>query len=148
MKRITWVAISIAVLILLLIPLTACSSPAPAAPATLPTTSAPPAASKPGALTLDVTPVLDGVADKETTVTATTAPGAKVTIQVTNPKTGTKSSYPKDKERVADANGKVVWTWTIHRQVAKGDGTISVTAELGGEKVIKEVLFRVVQSDY
>jgi hypothetical protein len=67
---------------------------------------------------------------------------------VTNPKTGTKSSYPTDKEKVADASGKAVWTWTIHRQVAKGDGTITVTAEKDGKTVTKEAVFRVIRSEY
>jgi len=139
-------AISIAIL-LLLVPLAACSPTTSSAPTTAPATQ-PSGAAPTGAFSLDVTPVTDGKADQPTKVTATTSPGAKCTIQVTNPKTGTKSSYPKDNIKTADASGKVVWEWTIHRQVAKGDGTILVTAELDGKTVTKEVLFRVIQSDY
>jgi hypothetical protein len=148
-KKIAKVTIVLATLALLLTTLAACGSSVPAT--TTPSGSSPPpssSSSTPGAFPLEVTPVLEGVADQPCTVTATTTPGAKCTIVVTNPKTGTKSSYPTDKEKVADASGKAVWTWTIHRQVAKGDGTITVTAEKDGKTVTKEAVFRVIRSEY
>lgn len=97
---------------------------------------------------MDVTPVLDGQAPGPTKVTATTAPGATCTIKVTNPKTGTVSAYPTEKTKVADANGKVVWEWNIPRHVAKGDGTIEVTATKDGQTVTKTVVYRITVSEY
>ncbi|GEM_PF-2965798 len=130
---------------------TASPSPAPkpaASPTPAPAASPAPAAPSGGAFPLDVTPVLDGQANAPTQVTVTTVPGAVCTIKVTNPKTGTVSAYPTEKTKTADASGKVVWEWKIPRQVAKGDGTIEVTATKDGQTVTKTVVYRITVSDY
>jgi hypothetical protein len=131
----------IGIMILSLVIVTACGSSAPTATPT-------PAPAPGGGLTLDVTPVMDGKAEQDTSVTATTAPGASCTIKVTNPVTGTVSSYPTDKTKTADASGKVVWTWKIPRQVAKGEGKVEVTATKDGQTATKTVVFKVIESQY
>jgi hypothetical protein len=126
-------------------------SPAPkpaASPTPAPAAAPSPAPAGGGAFPLDVTPVLDGHAQGPTKVTVTTVPGAVCTIKVVNPKTGTVSAYPTEKTKTADASGKVVWEWTIPRQVAKGDGTIEVTATKDGQTVTKTVVYRITVSDY
>jgi len=156
MSRMATIATIIGIMVLSLVLATACgggaaapASPAPKPASTpAPATSPAPAPAGGGALPLEVTPILDGHAQGIASTTVTTAPGAVCTIKVTNPKTGTVSSRPVEKTKTADASGKVVWEWDIPRQVAKGDGTLEVTAEKDGKTVTKTVVYRITVSDY
>ncbi|GEM_PF-2891837 len=71
-----------------------------------------------------------------------TLPGAKVSIFSTLPGTGTVSRYPDDKDnKPADANGRVVWEWTITDRARTGEGTMEFTAVLGDQTVKKEAKY-------
>ncbi|MEW6142899.1 MAG: hypothetical protein AB1597_07070 [Chloroflexota bacterium] len=151
MSKMAKITIIIGIMVLSLVLATACGGGAPA-PASSPAPAASPAPAPSGggggAFPLEVTPILEGHAQGIVSTTVTTLPGAVCTIKVTNPKTGTVSSRPVEKTKTADANGKVVWEWDIPRQVAKGDGTLEVTAEKDGKKVTKTVVYRITVSDY
>ncbi len=141
---------AIAVLSLVVILAASCASPAPApsaspSPSAKPTSAPAPAPTTKG-LVLEITPIMDGAADADTKVTVKTSPGASCTIKVTNPVTGTVSSYPTDKTKTADASGTLVWSWHIPAHVTKGDGSIEVTATLGSETLSKTAVFRVITS--
>jgi len=53
---------------------------------------------------------------------AKTLPGARVMIWMVNPSTGTRSAYPADRYRDADADGLVSWEWTVSARTAVGEG--------------------------
>jgi hypothetical protein len=142
MKRVVTGLAAVVVLALVMAVVAAC----PATPPTTPPSTSPPATG--GGLKLEVTPVTDGKAAQPTSVTATTTPGATLTIEVTNPKTGNISSYPTEKTKTAGADGKVVWTWNIPKYVAKGTGEIKVTAKLGGDEIMKTVAYTIIESEY
>jgi hypothetical protein len=155
MKKIITVLVALAVLALVM-----ATAACPATPPTTPPPATTPGGSPPGPgslpvakspsgkLTLAVAPITDGAAEQMTKCTAYTTPGAELTIQLTNPVTGTISSRPVVKTKVAGADGVVVWEWDIPRQVAKGTGEIKVTAKLGGEEVVQTAAYIMVKSEY
>lgn len=81
--------------------------------------------------------------DSDIEVVIQTLPGATCSIQPVNPQTGTRSSRPEDKVRVADDQGMVTWVWHMHRHVALGKGSFEFTVELGDQRLEKSFVWRV-----
>lgn len=63
-------------------------------------------------------------ADTEITVEIKTVPGATCTVWNILPKTGTISSKPVDREKVAGDDGVITWTWQLHRHTGAGEATL------------------------
>ncbi|MFH0942492.1 MAG: hypothetical protein V1823_05690 [Chloroflexota bacterium] len=59
-------------------------------------------------------------------LTIKTVPNARVMIWVVQPQTNTRSTRPSDRIKIADAEGIVTWEWTLHYQVARGEGRIEI----------------------
>jgi len=63
-----------------------------------------------------------------------TKPGATVMLQPVNPKTSTRSAWPKEadggKVKVADEKGEVSYAWELFRQTSRGEGTFEILATI------------------
>ena len=81
--------------------------------------------------------------DEYITVQIKTTPGASCTIKVQLPVTGTISTSPAEKKVIADADGKAVWNWHLHRHVSLGEGIFTFTVEADGKVTIEEFTYKV-----
>jgi len=109
-----------------------------------PATEAPAAPRQPGELFIDLVSVTDpSRPDSDIEVVIQTLPGATCSIQPVNPQTGTRSSRPAEKIKVADEQGLVSWVWHMHRHVALGKGSFEFTAEFGDQRLEKSFVWRV-----
>lgn len=107
-------------------------------------TEAPSQPRQPGELFIDLISVTDpSHPDSDIEVVIQTLPGATCTIQPVNPQTGTRSSRPEDKIRLANDQGMISWVWHMHRHVALGKGSFEFTAELGDQRLEKSFVWRV-----
>jgi hypothetical protein len=61
-------------------------------------------------------------AGEPATITIKTVPGAHVVAWFIMPDTGTRSTRPADRVRVADADGKVTWEYELSYRTHKGEG--------------------------
>jgi hypothetical protein len=59
-------------------------------------------------------------------LTIKTVPNARVIIWQINPNTGTRSAYPGDRIKDADAEGKVTFEWTLSSRTNSGEGRLEV----------------------
>jgi hypothetical protein len=104
----------------------------------------PPGPRQAGDLFIDLVAITDPIRpDDDVEVQIKTLPGATCTIQPVNPKTGTRSSRPEDKVKVANEDGTVTWHWHVHRHVAPGDGRLELTAEFATQRIEKHYLWRI-----
>jgi hypothetical protein len=82
-----------------------------------------------------------GVAGSSTdaTVSVKTLPGAKCTVKINGPNGLSTDSRLKDK--TADKQGSVSWTWSAGPSVTGGVWNITVAATLSGETVTQNAAF-------
>lgn len=94
-----------------------------------------------GDLRIEIVSVTDPVKiDTPIKVVVKTNPGAQCKLVMTLSE-GTVSGFPKDPEKTADANGDVVWEWTLFTHTPEGITRIEVTATLDGESATATVYF-------
>jgi len=65
---------------------------------------------------------------RHASVTIQTAPGAKCSIEYITP-SGRRSTAAGLTDQVADADGKITWTWLIGARTKPGTGKVIVTGE-------------------
>jgi ribosomal protein L40E len=119
-------------------PTSVAATNAPTAAAPTPPASTP----APAGLALDIASLPAAVAATTTaTVVATTSPGAMCKIKVKY-HSGKSSTAPGLlKKKVADATGRVSWTWTVEAGTLPGNATATVTCSLKGKSATKDKVF-------